>query len=79
MAFATAYIYHPSFLATILALNIYAMIWITQRRMDGVNALRRILDRMARAFSGLPPTGPVDPWILWWIALALLLPLLLAR
>jgi hypothetical protein len=80
MAFATAYIYHPSFPATILALNIYAMIWVAQRRgMDGVNALRRALGRVARAFSGLPPTGPVDPWILWWIALALLLPLLLAR
>jgi hypothetical protein len=47
--------------------------------MDGMNALRRILDRMARAVSGLPPTGLIDPWILWWIALALLLPLLLAR
>jgi hypothetical protein len=80
MTFATAYIHHPSFLATILALNIYAMIWITQRRRtDGMNALRRTLGRMARAVSGFPPTGPVDPWILWWIALALLLPLLLAR
>jgi hypothetical protein len=79
MAFATAYIHHPSFLTTILALNIYTMIWIAQRRMDGVNALRRALDRMTKAISGLPPTGLIDPWILWWIALALLLPLLLAR
>jgi hypothetical protein len=47
--------------------------------MDGVNALRRALGRVARAVSGLPPTGLIDPWILWWIALALLLPLLLAR
>jgi hypothetical protein len=47
--------------------------------VDGVNALRRALGRMTRAVSGLPPTGPVDPWIVWWIALALLLPLLLAR
>jgi hypothetical protein len=47
--------------------------------MDGMNALRRALGRVARAVSGFLPTGLIDPWILWWIALALLLPLLLAR
>jgi hypothetical protein len=60
-----------------MALNIYAMIWIMQRRMDGVNALRRILDKVARAVSGLSPSGPIDP--MPWIALltlSLLLPLL---
>jgi hypothetical protein len=62
-------------------LNIYAMIWVAQRwrRTDGMNALRRALGRMTRAVSGFLSTGPVDPWILWWIALAPLLPLLLAR
>ena len=34
-------------------LNIYAMIWVAQRRgMDGVNTLRRILDRMVGLSAG---------------------------
>jgi hypothetical protein len=40
--------------------------------------VKRVLGRLARAFSGLSPSGLIDPWILWWIALALFLPLLLS-
>jgi hypothetical protein len=52
--------------------------------MFGTVAWKEMLEalsprRLARAFSGLSPSGLIDPWILWWIALALLLPLLLAR
>jgi hypothetical protein len=51
--------------------------------MLGTVAWREMLEalsprRLARVFSGLSPSGPIDPWILWWIALALFLPLLLS-
>ena len=36
--------------------------------------LRRILSKVA---EGLPAWS-IDPWILWWVALSLMLPLLLA-
>jgi hypothetical protein len=40
-----------------------------------MSALRKIFDKLSRFIEDLP-AGPIDPWILWWIALALLLPLL---
>ena len=43
-----------------------------------MKALKRILSRVVEAVSETLPAGIIDPWILWWIALSLMLPLLLA-
>jgi len=45
-----------------------------------MRALRRVLDRVAEAISETMPAGIIDPfpWILWWIVMSLIVPLLLA-
>ena len=44
----------------------------------GMRALRRVLGRVAETVSEALPVGIIDPWILWWIILSLMLPSLLA-
>jgi len=46
--------------------------------MRALRRLRRALDRVAEAVGEALPAGIIDPWILWWIILSLMLPLLLA-
>jgi len=40
--------------------------------------LRRVLSRVVEAVSETLPAWIIDPWILWWVALSLMLPLLFA-
>jgi len=42
-----------------------------------MRALRRVLDRVAEAVSKALLAGLIDP-LLWWIAMSLMVPLLLA-
>ena len=43
-----------------------------------MKCLKRILSRVVEAVSETLPAGSIDPWIPWWVALWLPLPLLLA-